>query len=194
VSGVVGVQGLVVAELAVRRRVAHFAFGAVALVCAALATYQTVRLVRSERVNAAIASAQATGLDTDIPEAQFARALALASAGKSDAALGIYKTLARSPRVDIKRAALYNTGNLYMRDAARRNADEGFESLPLVELAKQAYREVLRQQPDNWDARYNLERALMLAPEVEYEGDESDAPLKEQRVMSTIRGEAVNLP
>lgn len=177
-----------------RRRVAHFAFGAVALVCAALATYQTVRLVRSERVNAAIASAQATGLDTDIPEAQFARALALASAGKSDAALGIYKTLARSPRVDIKRAALYNTGNLYMRDAARRNADEGFESLPLVELAKQAYREVLRQQPDNWDARYNLERALMLAPEVEYEGDESDAPLKEQRVMSTIRGEAVNLP
>jgi mxaK protein len=180
--------------MAVRRRVANSAFGAVALVCAALATYQTVRLVRSERINTAIASAQSKGLDADVPEAQFAQAVALARAGKSDPALNIYKTLSRSTRPDIRRAALYNTGNVYMRDAERRSADEGFESLPLVELAKQAYRDVLRDQPDNWDARYNLERAFWLAPEVEVEGDESDAPLKEQRVMSTIRGDAVNLP
>jgi len=178
----------------VRRRVVHCAFGAVALVCATLVTYQTVELVRSNHINAAIASAQTTGLDSSVPEAQFAHALALSHTGKSDAALNIYKSLSRSKRADIRLAAFYNTGNVYMRDAARSNADEGFESLPLVELAKQAYRDVLREQPTDWDARYNLERAFWLAPEFEFEGDESDAPLKEQRVMSTIRGEAVNLP
>lgn len=177
-----------------RRRVVHCAFGAVAFVCAAFAIGHTVRLVRSAGINSAIASAQATGLDSNVPEAQFARALALAQAGKSDPALKIYKSLGRGTRADIRRNALYNTGNVYMRDAARRNSDEGFESLPLVELAKQAYREVLRESPDNWDARYNLERALRLAPETEQAGDESDAPMKEQHVMSTIRSEAINLP
>jgi mxaK protein len=153
-----------------------------------------VRLVRSDRINSAIVGAQASGLDSDVPEAQFARAVALAQSGKSDPALRIYKSLARSTRADIRRDALYNTGNLYVRDAERRNSDEGFESLPLVELAKQAYREVLRASPDDWDARYNLERALRLAPETEQEGDESDAPMKEQRVKSTLVGEAINLP
>ena len=177
-----------------RRRVAHCAFGAVAVACAAFAIGHTVRLVRSDRINSAIASAQTTGLASDVPEAQFAQALALAQAGKSDPALKIYKALGHGTRADIRRDALYNTGNVYMRDAERRNSGEGFESLPLVELAKQAYREVLRQRPDDWDARYNLERALRLAPEVEQEGDESDAPMKERHVMSTIRGESINLP
>ena len=177
-----------------RRRVVHSAFGAVAVVCAAFAIGHTVRLVRSDRINSAIASAQETGLDSDVPEAQFAKGLALARSGKSDPALRIYKALARSPRADIRRDALYNSGNVYMRDAERRNSDEGFESLPLVELAKQAYREVLRESPDDWDARYNLERALRLAPETEQEVDESDAPMKEQHVMSTLRGDSINLP
>jgi mxaK protein len=180
--------------MAVRRRVVHLAFGAVAAVCVSIATYQTVRLVRSHHINAAIASAQTTDLDARVPEAQFARALGLARAGKFDAALNIYKSLTRSTRPDIRLAALYNTGNVYMREAEKRSADEGFESLPLVELAKQAYRDVLRQQPVDWDARYNLERALYLAPELEFEGDESDAPMKERRVQSTLRSEVVNLP
>jgi mxaK protein len=178
----------------VRRRVAHSAFAAVALVCAAFAGYHTVRLIRSERINTAIASAQATGLDANNPEAQFARAVALVGAGKSDAALNVYKALTRSSRTDIRRAALYNTGNLYMRDAEGSDTDQSFESLPLVELAKQAYRDVLREAPDDWDARYNLERACWLAPEMEYGADEADAPMKEQRASSTIQGEAVNLP
>lgn len=177
-----------------RRRAVHCAFGAVALVCASIGAYQTVKLVRSERINTAIANAAATGLDSSVPEAQFARALALAKSGKSDPALQIYKTLGRNTRAGIRRAALYNTGNVYMHDAARRNSDEGFESLPLVELAKQAYRQVLREWPDDWDARYNLERALRLAPELDQEADESDAPMKEQHVMSTLRGDSINLP
>lgn len=177
-----------------RRRVAHSAFGAVALLCAAFATYHTVRLVRSAHINAAIASAQSTGLDADIPEAQFARAVAFAHAGKSDPALSIYKTLSRGSRADIRRAALYNTGNLYMRDATQHGGGEGFESLPLVELAKQAYRDVLREQPDDWDARYNLERALWIAPEADDEEEEMPAPLQSERAVTTMKSERGELP
>jgi len=164
------------------------------MVCATLVTYHTVRLVRSDHINAAIASAHGTGLDADVPEARFARASALAQSGKTEAALDIYKSLARGSRSDIKHAALYNTGNLYMRAAERRNADAPFESLPLIELAKQAFRDLLRDQQDDWDARYNLDRAIWLAPEIDYEQDESDAPNKEQHVKSQVRGGAVFLP
>ena len=37
--------------------------------------------------------------------------------------------------------------------------------IPLVELAKQDYRSALKQQPEFWDARFNLEVALRLVPE-----------------------------
>jgi len=179
----------------VRRVVAHCAFGAVALACGVLTTYETWRLVRGNRINAAIASAQTTELDVDVPEARFARALALAQSGKSEAALKLYKSLTQRTSPQMRRAALYNAGNLYMREALRYGANDSFKSVPLIELAKQSYRDVLRDQPDYWDARYNLERALWLAPEMEQaESDDSDAQSKEQRVVSTVRGEAIDLP
>jgi mxaK protein len=34
----------------------------------------------------------------------------------------------------------------------------------LVELAKESYRAALRLNPDNWDARYNLEYAFRITP------------------------------
>jgi mxaK protein len=151
--------------------------------------------MQSNRINAAIASAHAAELDADVPEARFARASALAQSGKSEAALKLYRSLIQGTRPDMRRAALYNTGNLYMRDSMRYGTDESFKSVPLIELAKQAYRDLLRDEPDDWDARYNLERALWLAPEIEQDAsDESDAQSKEQRVMSTLRGEAIDLP
>ena len=42
-----------------------------------------------------------------------------------------------------------------------------FQAQALVELAKQRYRDLLRADPGDWDARYNLERALWLAPEAQ---------------------------
>ncbi|HEY4369118.1 MAG TPA: hypothetical protein VGN07_17925 [Steroidobacteraceae bacterium] len=178
-----------------RRRVAHCAFGAVALVCGALSTYQTFRLVQSNRINTAIAKAQAAELDADVPEARFARALALAQSGKSEAAIKVYKSLTQGTRPDIRSAALYNAGNLYMRDALRHGADESFKSVPFIELAKQAYRDLLRDQPGDWDARYNLERALWLAPEIEDDDGEEGTPQgKALQLVTTLQGEPVDLP
>ena len=70
------------------------------------------------------------------------------------------------------------------------------DALPLIELAKQRYRDALRDRPDDWDARYNLERALWLAPEIETaqaaEEEEEQAP--RERVVTTLQGVRLDLP
>ena len=126
-----------------------------------------------------------------MPESRFARALALAQAGNTEQALKEYTALAGSEGGDLRRRALYNLGNLYLRDALA--GDEAFRSLALVELAKRNYRILLREAPADWDARYNLERALWLAPESEQDFVEEEPPEKEQSV-STLKGARIDLP
>lgn len=174
-----------------KRRTVHGAFAAVVVVCGGIAVYQGVRLQHSMRINEAIQSATASQLNARVPESRFARAVALAQAGKSEQALKEYTALAGSERGDLRRRALYNLGNLYLRDAL---ADgEAYRSLALVELAKRNYRILLRESPADWDARYNLERALWLAPESEQEFVDEEPPEREQSV-STLQGARMDLP
>jgi mxaK protein len=174
-----------------KRRTVHGAFAAVVVVCASIAGYQGVRLQHSMRINEAIADASASQLDRGVPESRFARAFALAQAGESERALKEYTALAASERGDLRRRALYNLGNLYLRDALTDN--EAYRSVALVELAKRNYRILLRESPADWDARYNLERALWLAPESEQEFVDEEPPEREQSV-STLQGARMDLP
>lgn len=177
-----------------KRSIVHCTFGLAALACASLAAYYALRLDTVKRTNAAIASAQVTNFDAAVPEARFARALALAKAGESEAAMKAYKSLIEGERRDLSQAARYNLGNLYMRDALENGASQAFRSLPLIELAKQRYRDVLRNQPDHWDARYNLSRALLLAPEVEQTVEEKEDPPQKEQSVSTLQGARIDLP
>jgi len=177
-----------------KRPIVHSAFGLAALACGGLVAYHALRLNEIERTNAAIASARISDFDATVPEAQFARALALARAGESEVAVKAYKALIEGNRRDLRQAALYNVGNLYMRDALENGASEAFRSLPLIELAKQRYRDLLRDEPAHWDARYNLSRALLLAPEIEQEIEEKEKPPKKEQSVSTLQGARIDLP
>lgn len=177
-----------------KRSIAHRIFAAAALVCGSMAAYHASQLGQFERTNAAIASARISDFEATVPEASFARALALARAGESEAAVKAYKALIEGDRRDLSQAARYNLGNLYMRDALKDGASEAFRSLPLIELAKQQYRDVLRNEPAHWDARYNLSRALQLAPELEQELEEKDEPPKREQSVSTLQGVRIDLP
>lgn len=177
-----------------KRQIVHSAFAVAALACVGLIAYHALHLHRINQVNAAVASARAEDIEAAVPEARFARALALARAGDSDAAAKAYKALIESDRRDLSQAAIYNLGNLYMRDALENGASEAFRSLPLIELAKQRYRDVLRNQPADWDARYNLSRALQLAPEIEPEIEEKEAPPEKEQSVSTLQGVRIDLP
>jgi len=178
----------------VKRSIVHSAFVVAALACGSMVVYHAVRLDRIKRTNAAIASARVSDFAAAVPEARFARALALARAGESEVAVKAYKGVIEGDRRDLRQAALYNLGNLYMRDALENGASEAFRSLPLIELAKQRYRDVLRNEPTHWDARYNLSRALQLAPEIEQEIEEKEPPPNKEQSVSTLQGARIDLP
>lgn len=132
-------------------------------------------------------------------EVRLARATALAQAGAYDVAFKAYSGLIEPGRVDaLGRHALYNLGNMVLRQglglapaggegAAPAAARSPAETGPLIELAKQRYRDLLRADPGDWDARYNLERALRAAPEEQAEAvEETNTPVERRQVM--LRG------
>ncbi|RFU49362.1 tetratricopeptide repeat protein [Paraburkholderia sp. DHOC27] len=169
-----------------KRAPVHFVFAAVALACAAVAAYDWMHLQRAQHINQAMAaaavetvqaaekadkpgSANARGSERsgdDARELKLAHAIALSKAGAYDAAGSLFEDLIRDPHLDeVGRAALFDLGNLYLREGMGNTQTGTVRSAPMIEEAKARYRTLLRAAPDDWDARYNLERALWLAPE-----------------------------
>lgn len=128
------------------------------------------------------------------PALQFTQAQALARQGERDAALKLYRSLqADTP---LGQRARYNAANLLMQQAleVRAGAQPG-QAIPLIELAKEIYREVLRQDPGAWDARYNLERAQRLLPDpADEDAAPTGAPEAAERATTTMRGVSRGLP
>ena len=77
--------------------------------------------------------------------------------------------------------------NMHLRQAlaARTDGAEG-QAMALFELAKQSYRDTLSIDPKDWDAKYNLERVLRLAPEAE-EQELGEGPQVTRRRMPVIK-------
>lgn len=177
-----------------RRRTVHAAFAIVAGTCVAFGIWTGLRLYKAERINTAITTSHVSAADSAIPQAQLAQALALAKGGKFTAALKAYKSLLDSDD-EVRLPALYDLGNLNMREALKNGQGEAQRFMPLIELAKQSYRDELRINPDDWDARYNLERALWLSPE--YDDpllQRNQAPAQAEHAMSTLQGARIDLP
>lgn len=174
-----------------RRRTVHALFGAACVALVAVVATQGLRLAQALRVDSAVArAAEPDARDRDVPEARLARALALGAAGRYEAALAAHKALIQGEGGALKEAALYDLGNLHLHEALKNGAKDAGAALPLVELAKQSYRDALRIAPADWDARYNLERALQLAPEIDEDApdDSEPAPNKERTVTTAPVG------
>lgn len=124
-----------------------------------------------------------------LPEARLARAHVLSLSGQHDAAIKLYSQLLQdSSRVGLHQDALYNLANAYLRQGTVGAAGDSSAAL---ELAKQRYRELLRTAPQHWDARYNLERALRLAPEDEATFADENVPVEQRnvRMRSMVAGD-----
>ena len=187
---------------------------ALAALLLAAAAFDAVRLQRGQRLNASIAetvaapsaalaaaasdsgagTASSPLLGEPLPEQRFARAHAEAATGKDAAALNHYRALHADTALG--RSARFNGANMLVRQAlaARTTAQPG-QAVALLELAKEGYREVLRQQPQHWDARYNLERAQRLLPDPEDAEEQATAASRErERAPTTMRSQSLGLP
>lgn len=154
------------------------------------------RVWRGAADGAATDGAVAEGADAADapPELRFAHAYALAAAGAADAALTRYGALQSD--TPLGQAARFNTANLLLRQGAvlRASAHPG-QALAYVELAKETYRELLRNDPFDWPARYNLERAQRLVPDPdEVEETAPDVNRNAERAATTMRGYSPGLP
>ena len=144
------------------------------------------RLVRYDR--AVRAGDLAAAADLDAPEGAFAAALALQRKGDGDDALRAYAAVSTRDS-ELHTSVQYNLANLYLRRALDLGEEAGGDVVgPLLELAKQGYRDVLRAQPRAWDAKYNLELALSVQPDVEAVEAAAEAmPEHSRRAVATQR-------
>lgn len=159
-----------------RRRSMHLLFGVLALGCAGAAAWQGIRLVDARALDAQIAAVlegrapPASPHTAEAPEVRLARAMMLAKAGERAPAASVYDSLiAASPDLSdpVARAALFDAAGMNLRDGSVDGGVVELRSLTTIADAKNRYRTLLRATPDDWDARYNLERALRLAPELQ---------------------------
>lgn len=109
---------------------------------------------------------------------EFAAAYLLQSNGDLDGALAKYAEVGELNDPGLGSALRYNLANVYLSQARKAERDGSGESdqvhLPLVELAKEGYRDVLREHPAHWPSRYNLTRALELVPDLLEISEEED--------------------
>lgn len=155
--------------------------------------------------NALIANGQVPA-GSPVPELQFAHAQALTAAigpadsqnaGQVDVALNAWRALQSHPTLGT--AARFNSANLLLRQAGALGAGlqtaQSGQALPLIELAKEQYRELLRRDPGFWDARYNLERAQRLLPDtVDSDLEPTAAQRERERAATSMRAQSLGLP
>jgi mxaK protein len=185
------------------RRTWRWSVVTIALALAALVVLDLLRLHEISRWNEQIAAVETAtaaqsiaALGAGAPaEARFAAGWAAAQRGEVTRAVALYRGVAQA-RPDLASAALYDAANALMREGERIVASgDWVGARPLLELAKETYREALRLDSGQWDARYNLERALRLAPE---QDDASSDPLpmggESERSVTTMRAFTLGLP
>lgn len=120
-------------------------------------------LSQANKVNAYLSAPDTFEERPDHPSAVLADANTLSRAGDQQA-LELLTQLLGQADGEIQQIARYNRANVNLRKAFGMDEDDS-QMIPLVELAKQDYRDVLIRDPDFWEARYNLELALRKVPE-----------------------------
>jgi mxaK protein len=130
------------------------------------------------------------------PELRLARALFLKQKHRYDEALSTLGLIMDKGDRRFRAQIRYNLGNLYLEQAVQQTEAANInEALPLAGLAKQAYRQALALDSRNWDAKYNLEVAMRLLPEMDSITLPEEAPSRQKaQLWTTVPGFPRGLP
>lgn len=159
--------------------------------CILTIAYDGTQLIQDQRFNQALDSGGVTGIEgKDSPVRQFAQAYNLQQQPDFKAAVQAYAAIDAVSRSQLQLDIKYNLGNLYFREALRMGeAGDNDLAMPLIELAKQNYTEVLRVNSGHWDAKFNLELALVLSPELDAVDPLAERnPERSPRAITKMRG------
>lgn len=185
-----------------RRWRSRLALLALAVACAgalesAWRWHEARRISRAIAVWRAGAASSTEALAQREPVLMLARAIRYGLQERHEEAADLFHYVAGQGSADLQAAAAYGLGNLYLRRAlAQADGGEPARAQAEAELAKDAYRSALRLQPDDWDAKYQLELAHRLAPEFEQVESGSEPPDERtlRRLWTTLPGQVRGLP
>lgn len=145
-----------------------------ALALSAGIVYESYRLINAQRFNTALEDGAFLKVGRHSDRGRFATAYGLQQQGKFEEAIDVYRDV-EPEDAGLAAAVRFNLANLYLRRALALKDDESQDLvIPLIELAKENYRELLRRDSRYWDAKYNLELALILLPDLEEEESDED--------------------
>lgn len=130
------------------------------------------------------------------PEVRLARAVYLRQKRRYDDAMATLNLIIDRGNPEFQSKVRYNLGNLYLSQAVEQaEAMNVNDALPLAGLAKQAYRQALSIDSNFWDAKYNLEVAMRLLPEMNRINVGDDEPEgRKSQIWTTVPGFPRGLP
>lgn len=131
--------------------------------------WEGVQLYRAIHHNRALAHIDSLQPDAQTkPDLLVAKANRYIQQGKLQLALRLYTQALPRTEGRLKQKLSYNLGTLYLREAAglwnRQGVWAYSRVITLLGLARDHLREAVRLDPDDLNARYNLEYALRITP------------------------------
>ncbi len=138
-----------------------------AIVSAVVFAHELVTNTGIYRYNSAVHSELYDGAATHHGDfGVFAKAYLATREGRIDEARELYGAIDRTAHPSLRADVLFNLGNTYMRQALAYDPEQQRDlALPLLELAKVAFRDALGADSERWDARMNLIIALKHLPD-----------------------------
>lgn len=131
------------------------------------------------------------------PQVRLARAIYLRNKRRHAEALDVLSLLVGQGDSRLQAQSRYSLGNLYLSQAQDEvEAGRINQAMPLLSLAKQAYRQSLTLDSGFWDAKYNLELAMKLLPEFDRISptEPDDDAAKPSQLWTTVPGFPRGLP
>jgi mxaK protein len=131
--------------------------------------YESYAVFRIARQNTLIDQPERIEIDDKTPPVLvLAKAHQLERSGEPQEALRLYTSILDRGDERLREQVHYNLGTLYLREAAvlwnAKGVLEYVRVNTLVAQAKEQLQKALRLNPDNWDARFNLEYAHRITP------------------------------
>lgn len=156
------------------RALKHHLIWAMLAVSLILAVLQCWGIYRIHRENVLL-NELAQGHDIEVeklvtgePQLRLARAIYLHQKHRYNEALDTLSLIVKQGDTRLQSQSRYNLGNVYLSQALSEvEAGHLNQALPMLSLAKQAYRQALTLDSQLWDAKYNLELAMSLLPELD---------------------------